>query len=83
MWSARDAQVVRVQRLVDDARVGDADGQRHPGEAAVALAQVVADDAVDDEGPVDRAGRGEDLAAIADGGRLERTTEQTRRRVRR
>ena len=42
---------------------GDLDGERRGGEQAVARAEPVADDAIDDEGAVDFAGRGEALAA--------------------
>ena len=47
----------------DDAVGGDLDGERRCGEQAVAGAEPVADDAVDDEGAVHFAGRGEALAA--------------------
>ncbi len=47
----------------DDAIAGDLNGERSIGEQAVARAEPVADDAVDDKGAVDFAGRGEALAA--------------------
>ena len=47
----------------DDAVAGNLDGERRCGQQAVARAEPVADDAVDDKGAVHFAGRGEALAA--------------------
>ena len=53
----------------DDAVGGDLDGERGCGEEAVAGAEPVADDAIDDEGAVDFSGRGERLICSGRRGR--------------
>jgi hypothetical protein len=56
-------EVLVVARRLDQAVVPDDGGERRVTEQPEAVAQVVADHAVDDERAVDAAGRGEDLAA--------------------